>query len=149
MKKILTVLIILMLLEITGNSLFADEISTGRFSNVAIGGYDPVAYHLQKTPVKGSSDFSTIWKGAEWRFVSRDNLNLFETKPEVYAPIFGGFCANAMSEGKKVRGNPKIWRIYKENLYLFYSKKGRESWDADTDNKIALAIEYWKIVQFD
>ncbi len=145
MKKIL---IILAFIGITGICVFAGEISTGRFSNTAIGGYDPVAYHLQGKPVKGSSKLSFTWKDAEWRFVSQENLNLFESNPEAYAPIFGGFCANAMSEGKKVRGNPKIWRIYKDKLYLFYSKKGRESWDADTDNKIELAIEYWKELQY-
>ena len=149
MKKIIFFSLVLILSGIIGSSLSADEISTARFSNTAISGYDPVAYHLQGKPVKGSSKFKFTWKNAEWRFVSQKNLNLFKKNPDVYAPLFGGFCANAMSEGKKVRGNPKIWRIYKDKLYLFYSEKGRESWDADRDNKIKLATEYWKELQYE
>ncbi len=148
MKKILSFFVVLIFFGTTGTSIFANEISTGRFNNTAIGGYDPVAYHLLGEHKKGNADFSILWKGAEWRFLSRENLDLFEIDPDVYAPIFGGFCANAMSQGKKVRGNPKIWRIYKDNLYLFYSRSGRDSWDLDTDNKIQLAINFWKELQY-
>ncbi|MCK5674942.1 MAG: hypothetical protein KAH95_16295 [Spirochaetales bacterium] len=149
MKKILPLLIVLTLFGTTGTSIFADEINTGRFNNTAIGGYDPVGYHLVGIPQKGNAEFSLLWKDAEWRFISRNNLNLFESDPERYVPRFGGFCANGLSDGHKIRGNPKIWRIYKNRLFLFYSKRGRDSWDLDTDNKIHLASEYWEKVQFD
>lgn len=148
MKKIVLGLLLISFI-IIGHSLVADEINTGRFNNTAIGGYDPVAYHLPGKPEKGSSDFSLIWKDAEWRFISQKHLDLFESDPEIYVPRFGGFCANGLSDGHKIRGNPNIWRIYKDRLFLFYSKRGRDSWDLDTDNKIQLASEFWKKVQYD
>jgi YHS domain-containing protein len=148
MKNIKILIITCIFLSILGIGLSADEINTGRFNNTAIGGYDPVAYHLLGSSEKGSADFTINWNGAEWRFISQENLDLFETDPESYVPQFGGFCANGLSDGHKIRGNPNIWRIYNDKLFLFYSKKGRESWDSDTANKIYLAKEYWKKVQY-
>ncbi len=149
MKKIIISGLVLLVISAAGGSIYAGEVNTGFFNNTAIGGYDSVAYFLEGSPRKGSAKFSTLWKGADWRFQSKENLDLFLSDPERYAPQFGGFCANGLSEGEKVKGKYYIWRIYKDKLYLFYSEKGRTRWDADKDNKIELAIEYWKIVQFD
>ncbi|MDA3937758.1 MAG: YHS domain-containing (seleno)protein [Spirochaetia bacterium] len=149
MKKIILIGLTLIFSGIIANSLIADEINTGRFNNLAIGGYDPVAYHLLGKPQKGSKDFVVIWKGAEWRFLSQEHLDLFESDPETYIPQFGGFCANGLSDGHKIRGNPKIWRVYNDKLFLFYSKNGKESWILDTDNKINLASDYWEKVKYD
>ena len=148
MKKIILIGITLISIGIIGSYLSADEINTGRFNNIAIGGYDPVAYHLLGSPQKGSADFSIIWKGAEWPFLSQEYLDIFESDPETYVPQFGGFCANGLSDGHKIRGNPKIWRVYDGQLFLFYSKRGRESWDSDTEEKIQLASDYWEEVQY-
>jgi hypothetical protein len=119
MKKIILIGLTLIFSGIIANSLIADEINTGRFNNLAIGGYDPVAYHLLGKPQKGSKDFVVIWKGAEWRFLSQEHLDL------------------------------KIWRVYNDKLFLFYSKNGKESWILDTDNKINLASDYWEKVKYD
>ena len=108
-----------------------------------------MAYHLLAEPQKGSTEFSIIWKDAEWRFISQEYLDIFESDPEIYVPRFGGFCANGLSDGHKIRGNPKIWRVYNDTLYLFYSAKGRGSWDSDTENKIQLAEDYWEEVRYD
>lgn len=147
MNKILSIAVIL--LNIWGISLSAAEINTGRLNNTAISGYDPVAYHLLGSPKKGSEDFTLNWRGAEWRFTSMEYLKLFQSDPEKYAPQYGGFCANGLSDGHKVRGNPKNWRIYDGKLFLFYSQNGRDSWDFDIEGKIQLASDYWRKVQFE
>ncbi len=149
MKKIIIAGLTLLYLSAAGISIYAGEVYTVFFDNIAIKGYDSVAYFTQGSPRKGSAEFSTVWSDAEWRFESKENLDLFKSDPKMYAPQFGGFCANGLSEGEKVKGKYDIWRIFKDKLYLFYSEKGRNRWDSDTDNKIQLAIEYWKIVQFD
>lgn len=148
MKKIVLIGLTLISLGITGNTLAADEINTGRFNNIAIGGYDPVAYHLLGSPQKGNPDFSIIWKGAEWRFISQEHLDLFASDPERYAPQYGGFCANGLSDGHKIRGKQDNWRIYDGKLFLFYSKKGRDSWDFEIEEQIQLASDYWEKVQY-
>ena len=58
---------------------------------VAIGGYDPVAYFTLGKPVKGSEEFSHQWMGATWHFKSEEDLAMFTSNPERYAPQYGGY----------------------------------------------------------
>lgn len=41
----------------------AGEVNTGYFGNVAIKGYDPVAYFTEHRAVKGNHDISHNWLG--------------------------------------------------------------------------------------
>lgn len=68
----------------------AEQINTDT-QGLAIQGYDPVAYFIQGKPLKGTEEFSYQWMGAEWRFVSAQNLDLFRSNPEQYAPQYGGY----------------------------------------------------------
>jgi len=145
MKKLY---LILLCLCFSGITLWGGEVNTGRFNNVAIEGYDAVAYHLVGTPMKGKPVFKTIWKKAQWHFISKKNLILFLRNPKKYAPQYGGFCANGLSDGHKVRGDPKNWRIHKGKLYLFYSKRGRDSWNYNIEEQIHLADKYWEKVKY-
>ena len=71
---------------------FADAapIYTGLFSNTAVQGHDVVAYFTEGRPVEGSRAFTTEYQGAEFRFVSQQNLDTFLAEPEAYAPQYGG-----------------------------------------------------------
>ena len=44
---------------------------------IAIKGYDPVAYHEEGKPVKGSGEYEFKWKDAKWRFASAEHLIAF------------------------------------------------------------------------
>ena len=72
---------------------FADAapIYTGLFSNTAVQGHDVVAYFTEGRPVEGSRAFTTEYQGAEFRFVSQQNLDTFLAEPEAYAPQYGGY----------------------------------------------------------
>ncbi len=47
-------------LSLVGSAAFAGspEIFTGRFSDLAVGGFDPVAYFEDGKPIKGSKEFA-------------------------------------------------------------------------------------------
>ncbi len=45
--------------------------------NVAILGYDPVAYFTEAEPRLGDPDFEHVWQDARWRFVSAEHRDLF------------------------------------------------------------------------
>ena len=66
---------------------------TGTFNNVAVSGYDPVAYFTQGKAVEGDKKYSTRYKEAEFRFSSQAHLDAFVAEPEKYAPQYGGYCA--------------------------------------------------------
>lgn len=58
---------------------------------LAVKGYDVVAYFTEGRPVQGLPEFEHEWNGAKWRFSSSENLELFTSEPEKYAPQYGGY----------------------------------------------------------
>ncbi|MEO0399332.1 MAG: YHS domain-containing (seleno)protein [Pseudomonadota bacterium] len=119
------------------------SVYTGRFSNVAVQGYDVVAYFTDAAPVKGKTDFTTRYLGAEFRFVSQANLDAFLADPAAYAPQYGGYCAWAVSQGYTARGSAKHWKIVDDKLYLNYDAAVQEEWETDIPGFIAAADENW------
>ena len=125
---------------IPSNAQAADDlIYTGLFSNTAVSGYDAVSYHTEGAPVRGSREFRTEWQGAEWRFASQDNLDLFLANPEAYAPAYGGYCAWAMAQGYTAKGDPEVWRIVDGVLYLNFDRSVQQMWEEDIPGFIEAA----------
>ena len=125
---------------IPSNAQAADDlIYTGLFSNTAVSGYDAVSYHTEGAPVRGSREFRTEWQGAEWRFASQDNLDLFLANPEAYAPAYGGYCAWAMAQGDTAKGDPEVWRIVDGVLYLNFDRSVQQMWEEDIPGFIEAA----------
>ena len=56
-------------------------INTGYFGDVAIKGYDPVAYFTEHRAMKGSPAYSHRWLGATWHFASAEHRDLFAAEP--------------------------------------------------------------------
>ncbi len=91
-------------------------------NKVAIQGYDPVAYFVQKKAVKGKSSISVTNDGVIYNFSSQANKDLFIKNPSIYEPQYGGWCAYAMGEtAEKVEVDPKTYKIIDAKLYLFYN----------------------------
>ena len=125
-----------------------DEIYTGLLSGAAVGGYDAVAYFKQGKPVKGSSDFTTEYKGATWYFANAEDLEAFKAAPEKYAPQYGGYCAWAVSQGATAKGDPEFWSVVDGKLYLNYSADVQANWSQDIPGNVAKADANWpKVLQ--
>jgi YHS domain-containing protein len=97
----------------------------------AIGGYDAVAYHKENKPVPGTDEFTHAWKGATWRFSSKENLDTFVKEPEKYAPQYGGYCAFAVAHNGLSPGDPRHWRIVDGKLYLNIDASVQTKWNKD------------------
>ncbi|MBW8727488.1 MAG: YHS domain protein [Inquilinus limosus] len=111
--------------------------------NVAIRGYDPVAYFREGKPHLGSPEFATQHDGATWWFASAEDKALFEADPEKYMPAFGGFCAYGTSRGYLVKIEPEAWSIVDGRLYLNYDLGVRDTWAKDPKGYIAKAQANW------
>ena len=128
-----TILAFLVSVMIMNLAQAAEPVSKSR-RGVAIGGHDSVAYHSidrapQANAVEGSKTYVVEYKGAKWRFGSKESAELFEADPERYSPAYNGHCANALSLGKGlVRTNGETWEIFEDKLYLFYAPRGRTRW---------------------
>src|SRR5688500_9503780 len=112
--------------------------------DVAIRGYDTVAYFTQGRPVKGSPEFEYVWQDARWRFASAEHRGLFASEPDRYAPQFGGFCTGGVSLGRLYSIDPEAWIIVDARLYLHGNKEGRDETAADPEAHIAAAADEWE-----
>ena len=109
----------------------------------ALKGYDAVAYHLERKPVKGSEDFAYEWKDAVWLFSSAENRDRFIADPDRWAPQYGGYCAWGIAKDRVVGINPTIFRIFDDKLYLNLNMKVHKEWLGSHHGFIANADEKW------
>lgn len=111
--------------------------------NVAIRGYDSVAYFTLGEATKGRPEYTYEWQDAQWHFVNAAHRDLFAAGPAQYAPQFGGFCADAMTRGVKARADPENWTIVDGKLYMYVTKEARDSWQENSAENIEQANERW------
>jgi YHS domain-containing protein len=116
---------------------------TSVFSNVAVGGYDPVAYFTVGKPVQGNKQFTTTHQGAEYRFSSARHLAAFKASPAKYAPQYGGYCAWAVSQGYTASADPAVFKVVGGKLYLNYNQEIGAKWAKNIPGFIASANRNW------
>jgi hypothetical protein len=112
--------------------------------DVAILGYDAVAYFTEGGPVEGRAEFEHQWHESRWRFASARHRDLFAGDPERYAPRYGGFCAGGMASGWVLPIDPSNWAIVEGRLYLAYARQGSDALRTDPDPLIAKADANWE-----
>jgi hypothetical protein len=100
-------------------------------SGLAVGGLDPVTYFLPEGPKPGRADLEFLWSGVAWRFASAANRAAFEASPTSYAPRMGGYDAEAISRGRIVDANPRLYLVRDDRLYLFRNDASRARFLAD------------------
>jgi YHS domain-containing protein len=124
---------------------FSAEIDVNADENdLAIKGYDPVAYFTMSQPIKGDVNYTATYKGAIYQFVSEDNRDVFRNNPEKYAPQFGGHCAFGVSMGQKFDTDPTAWKIIEDKLYLNLNAQVQQRWLKNTDALINQANDNWE-----
>lgn len=121
-------------------------VNTGDRGELAVKGYDVVAYVTESKAVAGRAEFEYRWNGAIWRFASAAHRDTFSRDPEMYAPRFGGYCAWAVSRGYTADTDPEAWRIVDGKLYLNYSKRVQRMWEQDVAGNIAKGQANWPAV---
>lgn len=117
--------------------------------NVAIKGYDVVAYFTDMTATPGSSEHVVEWRGAKWHFASAENMARFQENPRAYAPQYGGYCAwGVAAKNDLFEIDPQAWKIVDNKLYLNFNKDIQQQWLADIQGFINQADENWpKLVE--
>lgn len=136
-------LVTIALLYTTSALASESPVYTGLLSNTGAGGYDTVSYFESGQPTKGSSEYTTQYQGATWRFANAENLARFKENPERFAPVYGGYCAWAVSQGYLAKGDPKHWSIREGRLYLNYNQSIQDQWLEDPGGFILQADAKW------
>jgi hypothetical protein len=124
----------------------------------AVSGYDVVAYFdLEQAPVgqsqpaavPGDKDITAEYNGAIFAFSSQENKERFVADPEAYVPQYDGHCAYGVSKGGKVPGNPNLWRIIDNKLYLNITPNVVMFWEEDIPGNLSLAENNWVDIEGD
>jgi hypothetical protein len=133
---------------VAGSGLAAHAATTerlvaDRYTGLAIGGFDPVAYFTDAQPLVGQPGFEAAEAGAVWRFRNEGNRAVFVGHPEIYGPQFGGYDPTDVARGVAVAGNPRFWLVTGQRLFLFGGAKSRDAFAADPARFAREAGQRW------
>jgi hypothetical protein len=121
------------------NGHFVINPATGFAAN----GHDPVAYFVDRTLREGKPDHEVLWGEVAWRFANEGNREAFLLDPLVYAPSYGGHCPVALSRGYPAEGDPRLWAIFDDRLYFFYSEKNMQEFATAPASIVSEAHDTW------
>jgi YHS domain-containing protein len=113
---------------------------------VALKGYDPIAYFVDKMPTVGNPAISYQWQGATWLFATDEHREAFKADPAQYAPQYGGYCAFAVSRGTTADADPNQWAIVDGKLYVNNNAFAKTLWDQDRPGNIVAGDTNWPLI---
>jgi hypothetical protein len=131
----------------TGERAVSERVVVDLHTGLAIGGFDPVAYFVEAEAVLGKGELEYALADTVWRFRNEGNRAAFVDKPEVYTPQFGGYDPVAVAREVGVPGNPRLWLIVENRLYLFYSPEARTAFADNFKTIVETAARNWPAVQ--
>lgn len=134
-------------LVFSGASFAADSDANADANDIAIHGYDTVAYFTKSAPTKGSAKFTATYKNTIYQFASAENRDQFRANPEKFAPQFGGHCAMGVALNKKLDVDPTAWRVVDGKLYLNLNKEVQAKWLSDVPGNLKTAYEVWPSIK--
>jgi hypothetical protein len=107
---------------------------------------DPVAYFVAGQATQGKPEFTAAWNGATWRFASAANRDRFVAAPTQFAPVYGGYCAFAVSHELVAKGDGKRWKIVDGKLYLNNNWVVHKLWQNDIPGNLSASEKHWPAV---
>jgi hypothetical protein len=131
------------LAPLPGRAATTEWVVVDRNTGLAIGGVDPVAYFADGEVKIGRADLEFHYARAVWRFRNEGNRAAFKANPEIYMPRFGGYDPMAVARGTGAAGNPNVWLIENDRLYLFYSPESRKAFTDDSERAVDAAERRW------
>ena len=113
-------------------------------AGLGLKGFDPVAYFTDGKPARGQDNLTTTHNGLIWRFATAAHLAAFEKEPAKYLPVYGGFCAWGIAQGKLFDVDPATgWMIADRKLYVFFNADILKLYQSDRVTLTARAEQNW------
>lgn len=110
---------------------------------LALHGYDPVAYTADGLARVGLESHELLFDGLVWRFANEGNRIAFEAEPDSYIPAYGGYCALAAAEGIAAAAQPDIFAVVGSRVFLFRSPAARYAFLLEAETLIGRADTLW------
>jgi hypothetical protein len=133
--------------EIAAQASTTERVVVDRTTGLALGGFDPVAYFTDARPLAGQPGFEVSEAGAIWRFRNEGNRAVFLSHPEIYGPQFGGYDPTDVARGVAIAGDPQVWLILGQRLFLFGRTESRDAFAADPSRVMREAKARWPGLQ--
>ena len=114
---------------------------------ITLQGHDPVAFHVDRRPIKGEPTLAAEYLGYTYLFSSGANKATFEQQPEKYLPAYGGYCAYGVSLGVLAPVDIGTWEIIDGRLHLQFSRATKEKFAESRDECILKADESWERIR--
>jgi hypothetical protein len=134
-------------LQTAAHAATTERVVVDRYSGLALGGFDPVAYFTDARAMAGRVDVEASQAGAVWRFRSEGNRAVFLAHPDIYGPQFGGYDPTGVARGVAVAGGPRFWVIVGQRLFLFGAAENRDAFAADPTAVMRAATRRWPNLQ--
>lgn len=106
-------------------------------------GHCPVAYVAMNEAIKGDPSISADFAGRHYVFANADAKKMFEKEPTKYGVAYDGYCATAVSMGKKLDSDPTMFTVKDGTTYLFSSADAKKMFEKDADKIVAMADKQW------
>jgi hypothetical protein len=98
---------------------------------LGLDGYCPVTLLQKSKWERGDPKFHSTFAGCLFLFVGADELRVFESAPERYAPVLSGYdVVHFLDEKRDVIGMRKYGVEYHDRIFLFDSIESRERFAA-------------------
>jgi YHS domain-containing protein len=120
-----------------------DQLENRADKRVALKGYDPVSYFTDNKPERGTKDYSAEYDDTVYWFKNSEHRDKFSSDPGKYAPQFDGYCAIALSRGKKVEADPLAWSIKNGKLFVFFGEPGVSVFKKESSGVVKKAKNNW------
>lgn len=125
----------------------ADSVIFNTSKNIALNGYDTVAYYIDKKATIGAEKYQVEWAGSTWYFSNIKNRDTFTAKPTNYAPQYGGYDPVGVSDGYTNPTNPEVYTVLAGRLYLHYSEEFKDYWNENRGTTMVLADSNWTFLR--
>ncbi len=123
----------------------SERFVTDPLTGVAIYGFDPVSYFIDKAARPGGA-IELRYAGVIWRFRSEANRAAFLRSPETYVPEFGGYDPLAVGRGVPLEGNPAFFTVHEQKLYLFAREESLARFLENPAFALEAAASGWPLV---
>ena len=112
-------------------------------SQLALFGYDAVAYSADGEPRVGLAEHEVIYAGLVWRFANEGNRQAFVQEPARFVPAYGGHSALMVARGATADGHPEISLVLGGRVFLFHSIAARYAFLLEAERNLSLADANW------
>ena len=134
-------------IALAAHAATTERLVADRHTGLAIGGFDPVAYFTDAQPLVGQPGFEAGEAGAIWRLRNEGTRAFFLSHPEIYSPQFGGYDPTDLARGVTLAGNPQVWLIMGQRLFLFDRTESRDAFAANPARFVREARQRWPGLQ--